>query len=192
MLRVVLGLALMAGIVMPDSYTDSIREWQRQRDASLRSPDGWLALVGLFWLKPGDNTIGSADSNDFVLPKNAPVQLGRVRLDGDQVTFVKADGSRRALSSSDEKPDVVQGGTISFFVIKRGDRLGIRVKDSASPVLKSFEGIKYFPANPAFHFQAKLIPEPKKIPILNVLGQTELEDSPGIVEFTYEDRKSVV
>jgi uncharacterized protein len=189
MFRVAIGLAVLAGMLVADSYTDSIRAWQQQRDAGLRSPNGWLTLAGLFWLKPGDNTIGSADSNDFVLPKSAPPQLGRLRLDGDKVTFIKPDGSTQTLSYSDEKPDVVQAGSISLLVIKRGDRLGVRVKDSASPVLKSFEGMKYFPVNPAFHFQAKLIPDKKKIPILNILGQTDLEDSPGIVEFTYRGEK---
>ena len=38
----------------------------------------WLTLVGLFWLKPGDNTIGSDPKNDFVLPKTAPAQIGRL------------------------------------------------------------------------------------------------------------------
>jgi len=189
MLRVAIGLLILAGITVAGSYTDSIRAWQQQRDASLRSPNGWLTLVGLFWLKPGDNTVGSADSNDFVLPKEAPARLGRLRLQGDKVTFIKPDGSSQPLSYDDEKPDVIHSGTIAFFVIKRGDRLGIRVKDSASPVLKSFEGMKYFPVNPELHFQANLIPDPKKIPILNILGQTDLEDSPGIVEFTYQGAK---
>jgi uncharacterized protein len=189
MFRVAAGLAVLTGMLAADSYTDSIHAWQQQRDASLRSPDGWLTLAGLFWLKPGENTIGSADSNDFVLPKDAPAIVGRLRLEGDQVTFVKPNGSAQRLSYSDEKPDVVQAGSISFFVIKRSDRLGVRVRDSASPVLKSFEGMKYFPVNPAFHFQARLIPDAKKIPILSILGQTDLEDSPGIVEFTYRGEK---
>jgi uncharacterized protein len=190
MYRTLLGIAAIAALLMADSYTDSIRAWQQQRDARLRSPDGWLTLVGLFWLKPGDNTIGSADSNDFVLPKNsAPAQIGTLRLQGDQVTFLKPDGSSQPLSSSEDKPDIVRAGTISFFVMKRGDKLAVRVKDSASPVLKSFEGMKYFPVNPEFHFEATLIPDAKKIPIVNIVGQTELEDSPGIVEFTYHGEK---
>jgi uncharacterized protein (DUF1684 family) len=190
MVRVAIGLLILAGITVADSYTDSIRAWQQQRDAGLRSPNGWLTLVGLFWLKPGDNTIGSADSNDFVLPKDsAPAQLGRLQLQDDKVTFINTDGSTQTLSYSDEKPDVVRAGTISFFVIQRSGRLGIRVKDSASPVLKSFNGMNYFPVNPEFHFQARLIADPKKIPILNVLGQTDLEDSPGFVEFTYKAGK---
>lgn len=172
------------------TYTDSIRQWQRQRDHSLRSPDGWLTLVGLFWLKPGDNTIGSADSNDFVLPKgSAPARVGTLRLQGDKVTFIEPNGSSRTLSYDEDKPDLVDAGSVSFFAMKRGDKIAIRAKDSASPALKNFTGMKYFPVNPALHFNARFIPDSKKIPILNILGQTDLEESPGIVEFTYQGKQ---
>ena len=74
-------------------------------------------------------------------------------------------------------------------MIKRGDRFGIRVKNSASSVRKNFRGLKYFPINPDFRFQARFVPSVKKIPILNVLGQTDLEESPGIVGFTYRGQQ---
>lgn len=189
MRRLLIGLAVLTGILVADTYTDSIRAWQHKRDESLRSPDGWLTLAGLFWLKAGNNTIGSADTSDFVLPKDAPAHVGVLRLEGDKVAFVKPDGASQVLSYDDEKPDVIHAGAVSFFVMKRSDKLAVRVKDSASPVLKSFEGMKYFPINPEFHFQAKLIPDAKKIPILNILGQTGLEDSPGVVEFVYQGEK---
>lgn len=190
MRRILIGITALAALLMADSYTDSIHEWQQHRDAGLRSPNGWLTLVGLFWLKPGDNTMGAGESNDFVLPKgSAPGRLGVLRLQKGQVTFVKADGTTQTLSYNDEKPDVVHEGSISFFIIKRGDKLGVRAKDSASPVLKSFEGMKYFPVNPGLHFEAAFVPDSKKVPILNILGQTELEESPGIVEFTYKGEK---
>jgi uncharacterized protein len=195
-LRLLIAIAILAVAILgatssaPANYFESIREWQKQRDAALRSQDGWLTLAGLFWLKPGDHTIGSADSNDFVLPKgSAPAHVGRLRPEGERVVFTSVDGSSRTLSYSEDKPDVVRVGSISFFVIKRGDRLGIRVKDSANPVRKNFQGLKYFPINPEFRFQAKLVPNVKKIPILNVLGQTDLEESPGIVEFTYRGQQ---
>ena len=187
-----MGIAGFTALLMAaegPEYTESIRQWQQQRDKALRSDDGWLTLAGLFWLKPGDNTIGSADSNDFVLPKgSAPDRVGTIRLEGEKVTFTRPNGSSRNLSYTEEKPDVIHAGSVSFYVIKRGDKLGIRVKDSASSVRKNFAGLKYFPINPAFHFEAKFIPDPKKIPILNILGRTELEESPGVVEFSYEGR----
>jgi uncharacterized protein (DUF1684 family) len=188
--RILIGLAVFAAILMSTesaaSYTDSIRAWQKHRDAGLRSEKGWLTLVGLFWLKSGDNTIGSAPDSDFVLPKSAPAQVGRLRLANDKVTFVQPSGAQRDLSYEESKPDVVNAGTVSFLVIKRGDRFGIRARDSASPALKNFEGMSYFPINPAMRFEAKLVPDVKKIPILNVLGQTEMEESPGMVEFARE------
>ncbi len=173
----------------PD-YTDSVRQWQRERDQSLRSPDSWLTLVGLFWLKPGDNSIGSGASNDFVLPKgSAPDHVGTLHVEGTKVVFTSQDRSSRALSYDEDKPDVIHAGSISFLVIKRGGKLGVRVRDSASPVLKNFTGLKYFPVNPGLHFEAKFIADSKKIPILNVLGQTEMEESPGVVEFTYKGQQ---
>ena len=76
--RILIGIALIGTILMSAetavSYTDSIKAWQKHRDAGLRIENSWLTLVGLFWLKPGDNTIGSAATNDFVLPKSAPAQ----------------------------------------------------------------------------------------------------------------------
>jgi len=172
-------------------YTDSLRQWQQQRDKALRSENGWLTLVGLFWLKPGDNTIGSAASNDFLLPKgSAPEHAGTLRLLGDEVTFIEPNGSARPLHyKEEEKPDVVQTGSVSFFIIKRSDKLGIRAKDSNAPALKHFAGMKYFPINTALRFEAKFTPDVKKIPILNILGQTDLEESPGVVEFTYQGKQ---
>jgi uncharacterized protein (DUF1684 family) len=168
------------------TYRDSIRAWQQHRDAGLRASDSWLTLVGLFWLKPGDNTIGSASSNDFVLPKgSAPPRVGRLHVEAGQVRFIDAGGVSRTLSYSEENPDVVRAGSISFYVIRRGDRLAVRAKDSASQVLKSFRGMTYFPANAEMHFRAKFLPERKMIPIRNVVEQTDQEESPGIVEFTY-------
>ncbi|MGI8958569.1 MAG: DUF1684 domain-containing protein [Bryobacteraceae bacterium] len=185
-----LNVAIVGASSVPPTYFNSIREWQKQRDAGLRSEDGWLTLAGLFWLKPGDNTIGSADSNDFVLPKgSAPMHIGRLRLERERVIFKSVDGLSRTLSYDEDKPDVVHAGSISFYVIKRGDRLGVRAKDRASSVRQNFQGLNFFPINPEFCFQAKFVPNVKKIPILNVLGETDLEESPGIVEFTYRGQR---
>ncbi len=180
----IIGIAAL--LVTPDNYSESIREWQAHRDAGLRSPDGWLSLVGLFWLKPGDNSIGSADGNDLVLPKgSAPAHVGTLKLEGAKIVFVQTDGKSRTLGVEDEKPDVIHAGSVSFYAIKRGDKFAIRAKDSASPTLKNFAGMKYFPINPELHFTAKFIPDEKNIPILNIVGQSDLEKSPGFVEFTY-------
>ena len=196
MARLLIGItvfALLAMSAQPTSYSDSIRAWQRHRDKGLRAPDSWLTLVGLFWLKQGDNTIGAASGNDFVLPSHsAPEHVGKLHLAGEKIEFIPAAavlGTPRILSYDDNKPSVVKAGSVSFFVIKRGDQFAVRAKDSESPVLKHFTGMQYFPINPAFHFQATLVPDVKKIPISNVLGKTEEQESPGFVEFAYAGKQ---
>lgn len=190
MCRFLIGMVMLGvSFAATSSYVDSIHQWQEHRDQGLRAADGWLSLVGLFWLKPGDNSIGTAASNDFVLPKgSAPEHAGRLHLAGSQVTYIDPRGASKSLSYDAQNPDKVKTGTVSFFVIKRGERFAVRAKDSASPALKQFQGMKYFPVNPAFHFEATITPDVKKIPILNVLGQTEMEESPGVVEFRFDGK----
>ncbi len=192
MFRILIGIAgILALFLSPDRYTDSIHQWQTTRNQKLRSPDSWLTLVGLFWLKQGDNTIGSGDGNDLVLPKqSAPERVGVLRVQGNRVTFQPESGPARDLhlDKEEKNPDVVQAGSVSFYLIERSGKLAVRAKDSASPVLKNFHGLKYFPVNPALHFEATFVKDEKRIPILNILGQTEEQVSPGVVEFAYQGK----
>src|SRR3954453_17562533 len=126
-------------------YYKSVEAWQKHRVDGLRKPDSWLTLVGLFWLKPGLNTIGSGDKNDFVLPKSAaPERVGAFQLDSDKVTYIAADKRRTPVNYEETDPTVVHAGTVSMTVIKRSGRLGVRAKDSDSPVLKHFKGSTFF------------------------------------------------
>src|SRR3954451_1864126 len=86
-------------------YYKSVEAWQKHRVAGLRKPDSWLTLAGLFWLKPGVNTVGSGSSNDFVLPKgSAPEHAGAFQMDGATVTYVGPDKSKTSMDHGEEKP----------------------------------------------------------------------------------------
>lgn len=61
-------------------------DFYAKREASLKSETGWLNLAGLFWLKEGVNSIGGAESNDFVFP-HAEASLGKVILQYNQVIY---------------------------------------------------------------------------------------------------------
>ncbi len=186
-----IGLVLFASLLIgvastPENYTDAIHAWQQHRIEGLKKPDSWLTLVGLFWLKPGANTIGSADDNNIVLPKgSAPAHIGTLHLDAGKVTLTATRHEPKVLSYDEMKPTVITANSISFFVIKRGDRFAVRAKDSQSPVLKNFAGLEFFPVNPELRFHAAFTPDDKKVPIMNVLGETEMQESPGVVRFTY-------
>jgi uncharacterized protein (DUF1684 family) len=53
----------------PSSYDAAATEaWRTTRQQQLASADGWLTVSGLYFLKPGRNTIGGDPSSDVVLP----------------------------------------------------------------------------------------------------------------------------
>lgn len=202
-----IGFMLLQALVpfhfMADSsYHDQVLAWQKSREARLQSDTGWLTVAGLFWLKPGDNTAGTDETNSIVLPKNsAPAQIGRFRLDGSRVTFTNladdaltVDGKPAASEitlkdDTAEKPDVIQINQLSMFVIKRGDRYGIRLRDKDSEFRKKFTGLRYFPIREDLRIEAKFVADPKKISVPNILGRTDLQDSPGVAVFTLNGKE---
>ncbi|HKB80016.1 MAG TPA: DUF1684 domain-containing protein [Thermoanaerobaculia bacterium] len=160
--------------------------WRTQRRASLTSPDGWLSLVGLYWLHEGPN--------DVTLPAHPPVTL-HFTLDSGRVTVAPNPriGAAQPLVMRDdtdpEGPTVLHAGTLSFEAIKRqdasGDRYGVRARDPRSDARTHFKGLDYFPPNSKFRVVARFEPyaPPRKIPITNVLGMTSDEISPGALVF---------
>ena len=56
----------------PETYKKDIEKWRADRLSRLKSPDGWLNLAGLFWLREGENTIGSGTLNTILFPEGAP------------------------------------------------------------------------------------------------------------------------
>jgi uncharacterized protein (DUF1684 family) len=193
------------------SWEEEVAAWKQTRFERLQKRDGWLTLVGLGWLKPGDNAIGSDPQSAVVLPAGkAPARLGTLRLAGSgkasQVTFVAAPGaavmhegaavSTLALVSdadaaADAGPTQLTHGTLSFFAIRRGDRIGIRVKDSAAAALQAFHGLDYYPLDRQWKIEGRFeaAAEAREIPIPNALGFDEPILSPGHVVFTHDGRE---
>jgi uncharacterized protein (DUF1684 family) len=161
------------------NYQSEIAQWREKRVAALKADGGWLSVAGLFWLKEGSNSIGTGGANDIVLPAG-PAVFGAIELQHGQVRVTRGAPARELKPDSD---DVLQVDRLSLFVIKRGERFGIRLKDPQSEYRQSFHGLEYFPASEAYRVTAHFVAEPKKIPILNILGQTEESECPGYAVF---------
>src|SRR5262245_42153987 len=157
-------------LVIPPSdaaYTDQIEAWRAARVARLTAEDGWLSVIGLWWLDPGENSVGSAAGSRVGLPSDkAPAELGMIRLSDGTLSFraspgvtVSADGrpvtAATLKSDVDGEPTVLSHGSLRFYVIERGGRFAVRVKDSASEARRSFHGITYFPTNPSWRVEAR-------------------------------------
>jgi len=161
------------------SYDDDILKWRQDRQASLMADGGWLSVAGLFWLHEGANRFGTEKANDIVLPDGA-AHAGVLQLEHGKVTATM-NGSTHEIKH--DSADVLRVGRLSLFVIQRGERFGIRLKDPEARTRREFKGLEYFAIQPAWRIIAKWVPEPHKIPILNVLGQTEDSDCPGYAVF---------
>ena len=80
---------------------------------------------------------------------------------------------------------MLKHNTLRWFVIKRGERYAIRLRDLESPFLKEFHGIETFIVDSKWKLKAKFVPTAgKKIAILDITGQTSQQDSPGVLVFT--------
>jgi uncharacterized protein len=174
------GLLLAGGLLMAwSTYSDEIAQWHRDREAALKADGGWLSVAGLFWLHPGANTFGRDAKCDIVL-SDGPAHAGVFRFENGKVS-VTMDGATRTVQP--DSAEVVKVGRLNLFVIKRSDRFGIRLKDPDAQARREFKGIESFPADEAYRVTARWVAEPRKIPILNVLGQTEDSECPGYAVF---------
>lgn len=199
------GVQLMSAKVeggkAPADYTKQIETWRAQRVERLKSPNGWLSLIGLHWLKDGRNTVGSAKDNDVVLAKG-PAHLGAVLLKDGKATIeldAKADAtidggkskSAVLLDDSHEKPTTVAFGTASFYLIDRNGKKGLRVKDSDAQTRKDFVGIDNYPIAPAWRIEAKweAYQPPHTLDVPTVLGTVDKMPVPGKAVFERDGKK---
>jgi len=201
-----LGLACAPAVdetaltMMSDAdHAATVEEWRQKRDASLRKSDGWLTLVGLYWLEQGESSFGSGTDNAVVFPQGTiAASAGVFERSGNEVTLTPAAGVELtvddapvegplslALDTSEEGPTLIKTGTLSFYGIERGELVGIRLKDSANPVLANFEGMNYFDIDPSWHLVGRyeLFDEPKVLRTPNVLGTVSEEEIYGAVVF---------
>ncbi len=176
-----------------------VTQWKLDRVASLTSETGWLTLTGLFWLKPGANTFGSAATNTLQLEHAALApEAGTFLLEGSTVRFVAGADSAvmhdgvpvtdiaMAADITDD-PTILESGSLNFYVIDRVGNLGIRVRDTLHPLRTAFHGLDYFPYDASWAVDARFEPyEPyKQISIVNVLGMREDIPASGALVFTH-------
>ena len=188
---VLLLLVIAVCVFAAASYEASIEQWRQKREAALTADGGWLTVAGLFWLKDGDNTAGSDPAGDIVLPRG-PARAGVFHFHGGQTTFRPATGATPASQAlKPDSDDAVSIDDLSMFVIHRGERYAIRLKDKQSKFRREFTGLHWYPPKPGYRVVASFVryATPKLITIPNILGETEKSPSEGYAAFTLNGRE---
>ena len=201
LLIAVLSLPLVASAQGTAGHVDAAyqREVEKFRAEEIKDlKSNWLVLAGLFWLKPGANAFGTAPSNPIVLPAGtAPAKAGVFELNSDEVTLKMEPGAAATIEAqpvmtaklqadTSGKPTVVALGRLRMHVIKRGERVGIRLKDLQNPALRNFTRLHFYPIDTAYRVSGTWVPSDGKrtVDVPNVLGDITHETVPGEVRFT--------
>ncbi len=185
-----------------EKYIKSVKKWRQERLQRLKAEDGWLNLAGLYWLEQGKNTIGSAISSDVKFPGKAPSRIGTVVLKEGELRFeseenVKVTHKGKPVQSielrTDQQgnPTKLRHESLKWYIIKRNDRYGIRLRDLQSPLLEKLDSIPAYPVKPEWKIRADFIPyqEKKTIEVPNVLGETYEEEIPGVLKFQIRNKE---
>lgn len=173
-------------VLMAAGYEAEIAAWRAERESSLKADTGWLTVAGLFWLREGRNTFGSAGTNDIVLPRG-PAHAGAFAMhDGVVSGGLSGEPARTFRPDSEAPADVVTIQDLTMFAIKRGDRYGIRLRDRNSSFRREFSGLHWYPVKASARVDAQWVATGEKIVIPNILGQNEQDTSPGHAVFAWD------
>ena len=181
----------------PAEYEAEVREWRQQRLANLKGPQGYLNLVGLYWLTEGSSQIGSGDGNDIVFPPAAAAFIGELQTSEEGVRLVVADDvdvqhdvvpvkSILIADDTTENPVTLTHKSFAWTVILRDGRFALRLRDLEHPAIAAFPEIESYPIDPAMRLEATLQPydEPRVVNVRTTIeGLGYNPESPGTLAF---------
>ncbi|MEE9371554.1 MAG: DUF1684 domain-containing protein [Saprospiraceae bacterium] len=180
-----------------EEYLISYNTWKEERISELKKPMGYLSLTGLFWLKEGTQSLGSGDSNSLIFPQEFPPEIGTIDLKENQIAFTSSnnkitiDGlpSSDGIINSDEdgKASMFNWKSHFWYVIKRGDQYGIRLKDTLAQTRVMLTHVPSFEPQPEWIIKGKYEPntDESTVSITNKIGITYDRKSAGVVTFEY-------
>jgi uncharacterized protein (DUF1684 family) len=187
------------GAATDDAHRQEVEKWRAKHEADYRKE--YVSLAGLFPLKAGVNAVGSAPSNDIVLPKSTPAMAGRFVLEGDRVRFEPHAGVTVTLKGkplagplelkhdeANDGPDEIEVNGVGLWVHLSGPRRTIRMRDDHGEVARSFVGFQWFPVEDKYRVTGRLIRDqaPRQVNIPNQLGDDQVFTTEGVVEFTLD------
>ena len=196
------SLQVTAAEAKDDDAKNEVLKWRAEHEARFCSPTGWLALTGHYWLRPGDNRVGSSEDCVVQLPADAAQGLAGVfKLNDNKVVLsissggpLLVDGKEATQASlpidatlpeSDCAVKLEIGDRLRLQLVRRAGRMAVRVRDSQSELIKSFTGKHWFDVDSQYRVLAKYhrFEQPKSLKIINVKGDEVDSKIAGSLEF---------
>jgi len=195
----VANFCMVTTSALNDDYEEEIETWRLNRERDLKADDGWLTVSALFFLREGENSFGSNQTNDLVLPDRVPPKAGvfelrngtvRVRALADNTVTVDGEAVTSAQLYPSESRTTLILDRLSLWVHLSGERLAIRVRDIESKIRKNFTDLDWYPIDQRYRVRAKFTPhaQPITVKTMNILGDLESHTSEGYVTLTVADK----
>jgi uncharacterized protein (DUF1684 family) len=187
---------------LPADHLQQVEQWRAKHEADYRRE--WVSIAGLYPLRQGPNTAGTAPSNDIKLTGALPPELGTFTLQGQEVRFAPAPEAKVTLKGgepvpssivlkedSTTTPDELLVGDVRLVIHKSGETRSLRVRDPNGALARGFLGFQWFPIEARHRAVGRFIrdAEPKSIQVVNTYGDVDTYKSEGIIEFTLEGRR---
>lgn len=150
-----------------EAYKQEILQWQKERNRDIKSPKGWLSVVGLYWLQEGRNKIGSAPDSDILFPELADANVGDLYLEMGELYF-RSNGNSKVekngkpflegtmFSDARRAPTELSHKSLYFYVIRRGTQFGLRLKNTLEEKRFKFQGIENYDVDSKYRLTASI------------------------------------
>jgi uncharacterized protein len=179
-----------------EDWREQLELWRAENTAALSAPDGPLSLVGLELLRPGDNSVGTAPDDTIRVPGRGNAQFATIRVEGNHIQLKPPRGGFPSELAVDghaprEQAIIFDGpastrftaGTLTFFVIRRGERNLLRIRDTQAPTLLNFKGLRWYPPDSHYRIESEWVPQPKAETIDSIIGTSTRIQVPGFAKF---------
>jgi uncharacterized protein len=182
-------------------YAKELDDWRADRISALKRPRSWTSLVGLTWLKEGQNTFGSDPSMDVRIGDTAPEDIGVWTISGDSLRLdlnrdvevllddesVFNDGT--AYNYGGGPPVIFHIGPLYWTIIKRSDLYGVRVWDTTYHLRSELTEIPHYDTDPGWKLEATVMPteDGASITMDNAVGQSIEYPIAGYVKTIKDD-----
>ncbi len=180
-------------------YYEFVESWHENRIERLYDDRGWLRLAGLYWLDEGEQSFGSGRHARIRFPEGSIPELAGIFEVRQDTVFMRVVGNidirdergnrmRDNVISTPEMTRELTCRSLTWFVVRREEKIGIRLFDDNSPHLRNFDGIDRYEIDKNWRIEADFTPkeEGATMMIENVLGQMIEWDVAGTLTFSVD------
>lgn len=154
------------------NYENELTKWRSDRISRLTAEDGWLNIIGRFWLDDKTYKVGSSSDNDIVL-ESGPAHIGSfTRNENGTVSFSPTTSDQKViLDPRDAHKRWHRADEILIEASILNDLLSLRFRQTDAVSREQFHGFDYFPVDPSWRIVAdwKELSAPQRLEIDTVV-----------------------